>query len=116
VSEGFKMAFNPMIFWFLGLTNAQRHAEEAHLDLPDNDLFLDPLADVLEGNVRAEISNAGEDFAPEQARASNRELWQALRDSHKYETFYCQNFSLFFIAVFMVDVRTIVRGVIARSL
>ncbi|KAJ7849675.1 hypothetical protein B0H14DRAFT_2582386 [Mycena olivaceomarginata] len=49
------------------LTNAQRHAEEAHLDLPDNDLFLDPLADVLEGNVRAEISNAGEDFAPEQA-------------------------------------------------
>ncbi|KAJ7767067.1 hypothetical protein B0H14DRAFT_3509890 [Mycena olivaceomarginata] len=60
------------------LTNAQRHAEEAHLDLLDDNSFYDPLADVLEGNVRADISHAGEDFAPEQARASNRELWQAL--------------------------------------
>ncbi|KAF7362867.1 hypothetical protein MVEN_00636500 [Mycena venus] len=65
-----------------GLTNAQRHAEEAHLDLPDDDYFNGPLADVLEGNALADISHAGEDLTPEQARVSNRELWQALRDSH----------------------------------
>jgi hypothetical protein len=86
------MQFNSMGCWFVGLTNAQRHAEEAHLDLPDDNSFYDPLADVLEGNVRADISHAGEDFAPEQARASNRELWQALRDSHRYEIFGLKNF------------------------
>ncbi|KAJ7625221.1 hypothetical protein B0H17DRAFT_1340330 [Mycena rosella] len=69
------------------LSNAQRHAEEAFRDMPDNDsaIFDNPLTDILDGTTLADISHAGEDFnaaGAADAPVSNEALWQALRDSH----------------------------------
>ncbi|KAJ7068934.1 hypothetical protein B0H15DRAFT_958046 [Mycena belliarum] len=68
------------------LSNAERHAEESFRDIPDNDdaVFNNPLADVLEGRVLADISHGGEDFNETQREESDEALWQALRDSHNF--------------------------------
>jgi hypothetical protein len=76
-------------YWNLSdMTAAQRHAQEAYMDIAEDHGhgFDDQLQDILEGTTLADISHAGEalgEYTDTQTQASNEELWEALRTSHK---------------------------------
>jgi hypothetical protein len=57
------------------------------MDIAANEDTTDDLIqDILEGTTLADISHAGEalgEFTDAQTQASNEDLWEALRNSHK---------------------------------
>lgn len=49
-----------------------------------NDDFDDPMGEILTGAARADISHAGMDLETQQVEDEEEQLWDALRESHRW--------------------------------
>ncbi|KAJ7813209.1 hypothetical protein B0H14DRAFT_3150031 [Mycena olivaceomarginata] len=69
------------------LTKEQAAARSRLHDVPDFDdpaPYNDPLAYILDGTIRADISHAGGDLNAKSAEEEEEQLWEELRESHWY--------------------------------